>query len=66
MLARRPILALALTLLAFVGALVAREDVIDLVARIAPPYPLPVPSTRAALSRSGSARSRLLETLRTT
>ena len=33
-----------------VGALVAREDVIDLVARIAPPYPLPVPSTRAALA----------------
>lgn len=33
-----------------VGALIAREDVVDLVARIAPPYPLPVPSTRAALA----------------
>jgi len=32
-----------------VGALVAREDVVDLVARIAPPYPLPAPSARAAL-----------------
>jgi len=33
-----------------VGALVAREDVVDLVARIAPPYPLPAPSARAALA----------------
>jgi len=33
-----------------IGALVAREDVVDLVARIAPPYPLPAPSARAALA----------------
>jgi len=33
-----------------VGVLVAREDVVDLVARIAPPYPLPAPSVRAALA----------------
>lgn len=33
-----------------VGALIAREDVVDLVARIAAPYPLPVPSVRAALA----------------
>ncbi len=33
-----------------VGTLLAREDIIDLVGRIAPPYPLPAPSIAAALS----------------
>lgn len=33
-----------------VGALIAQADIVDLVARIAPPYPLPTPSVAAALA----------------
>ena len=33
-----------------VGTLIAREEIVDLVARIAAPYPLPVPSASAALA----------------
>lgn len=32
-----------------IGSLIGREEIVDLVARIAPPYPLPAPSVRAAL-----------------
>lgn len=41
-----------------VGALVAREEVVDLLRRILPPYPLPLPCVRAALETlSGDARA---------
>ncbi len=33
-----------------IGTLIARADIVDLVARIAPPYPLPTPSVAAALA----------------
>lgn len=33
-----------------IGALIAAEEIVDLVARIAAPYPLPSPSVRAALA----------------
>lgn len=33
-----------------VGALIAREEIVELIARIAAPYPLPTPSVRAALA----------------
>lgn len=33
-----------------IGALIAAEEIVDLVARIAAPYPLPTPSVRAALA----------------
>ena len=32
-----------------IGSLIADEEIVDLVARIAPPYPLPAPSVRAGL-----------------
>lgn len=42
-----------------VGALVAAEDIVELVGRIAAPYPLPTPSARAALAAlSGDAVQR--------
>lgn len=38
-----------------VGALIAREEIVDLVARIAPPYPLPTPGVAAALAALDAA-----------
>ncbi|MEO7634337.1 MAG: aminotransferase class I/II-fold pyridoxal phosphate-dependent enzyme, partial [Sphingomicrobium sp.] len=39
-----------------IGCAVASPDVIGLLARVSPPYPLPVPSTRAALKALGPER----------